>query len=839
MKRLSLEHGKYIAGNLTAVLIIIILLICCSRKPDNDLLLNKLNYFEKRGVNILVFSNWYNGLFSDSKISGVEIIHHEVRTATNGDVRLSPTPEQWDPIPRFIDRKIDKNNNTIEAFLEYPAYKFMYSIKVEAFKSGILLSVTLDAPLPASLEGKAGLNLEFLPAAYFEKAFLMDGSSGLFPLYPGGPMERDKWGVIQPKAFATGNNFILAPEDPEKCIKISSSRNFLSVFDGRNKAQNGWFVVRSVIPPGQTGKVIEWYIECSASEVWKREPVILHSQAGYYPYQKKVAVIELDTNDIPLKTASILNVTDDGNQVKIFKGKTRLWGKYLRYNYLEFDFSSVKDSGLYIIEYGKKRTLPFRVSGNVFENAWKPALDIFFPVQMDHMFVNEAYRVWHGASHLDDALQAPVNYEHFDLYAQGPTTDSPFKPGDHIPGLNIGGWYDAGDFDIRTQSQYSVVLSMVNTWEAFRPDRDETTIDQVNRFVDIHVPDNKPDLLQQIEHGTLALLAQHRAVGHAINGIIASDISQYTHLGDASTISDNLIFNPAFKNRKSDGKYSGINDDRWAFTSRSSSLNYGSAAALAASSRALRGYNDLLAEECLKTAVNVWIEEHSHKPDTFRFGNTTGGPLLEEELKAACELLMTTKEKKYETRIIELWPAVEKGFSRFASLIVPVLPLIDASFTEKTAELVRKYKDRIDGFYKQNPFGIPISRGGWAGSGGAINFTVTNYLLHKTFPDIIDREYAFRGLNYIFGTHPGSDISFVSGVGTRSKKVAYGYNRADYSFIAGGIVPGVLILEPDFPENKEDWPFLWGENEYVINVSASYIYAVLALNELAKTGLLK
>ena len=67
-------------------------------------------------------------------------------------------------------------------------------------------------------------------------------------------------------------------------------------------------------------------------------------------------------------------------------------------------------------------------------------------------------------------------------------------------------------------------------------------------------------------------------------------------------------------------------------------------------------------------------------------------------------------------------------------------------------------------------------------------------------------------------------------MGTESKKVAYGFNRADYSFIAGGIVPGVLILPPDFPENKEDWPFLWGENEYVITLGASYIFAVNAAN---------
>ena len=160
------------------------------------------------------------------------------------------------------------------------------------------------------------------------------------------------------------------------------------------------------------------------------------------------------------------------------KEKRKIWGKYLRYNYLEFDFTTVTDSGLYVIEYGKIRTLPFRIARNIYENAWQPALDVYFPVQMDHMYVNEAYRCWHGISHLDDALQAPVNHKHFDLYAQGPNTDTRFKPGEHIPGLNIGGWYDAGDFDIRTESQYAVVLSLVKSRETFGLDRDETLIDQ-------------------------------------------------------------------------------------------------------------------------------------------------------------------------------------------------------------------------------------------------------------------------------------------------------------------------------------------------------------------------
>jgi len=99
-----------------------------------------------------------------------------------------------------------------------------------------------------------------------------------------------------------------------------------------------------------------------------------------------------------------------------------------------------------------------------------------------------------------------------------------------------------------------------------------------------------------------------------------------------------------------------------------------------------------------------------------------------------------------------------------------------------------------------------------------------NYILHKAFPDIIGPEYTLRGLDYVLGTHPASDVSLVSGVGSRSKTIAYGSNRADYSFIPGGVVPGIVIVKPDFPELKEDWPFLWFENEYVIGAAALFIY---------------
>jgi hypothetical protein len=58
-------------------------------------------------------------------------------------------------------------------------------------------------------------------------------------------------------------------------------------------AQNGWFVLRSLLPRGRTGKLITWTVEPNAIPNWIREPNIGFSQIGYIPEQPKVAVIEL------------------------------------------------------------------------------------------------------------------------------------------------------------------------------------------------------------------------------------------------------------------------------------------------------------------------------------------------------------------------------------------------------------------------------------------------------------------------------------------------------------------------------------------------------------------
>jgi hypothetical protein len=864
MKNL-LSAPVYRSGIVTIALLFIVTSIL---GQQSNFQLDEQGVFKKHGVEIMIYNDSYNeGGFFDEKVNGIEMIQHGVRTVTGGAVRLSPTPEQWDLTPTVKERIINVKDNSVLITLYYQEFDFTSRIKVMSDETGCRISVILDKPLPEALEGRAGLNIEFLPATYFKKTFYMDNKGGICPLYPTGPMilkpmneKTPQWGKEHTAEvlndtyqeclpIASGKKLILAPEDPLSRVSLNSLSGELQFLDGRNLAQNGWYVIRELLPAGKTGEVVQWILNPNSIPDWVREPVISHSQAGYHPGQKKIAVIELDKNYKPQQKATLYRINDNGGLVSVLESNLKNWGRFMRYQYQQFDFSMVKDPGLYVIQYGSIKSEPFPIGAEVYENVWHPTLDVWFPVQMDHMFVNEAYRVWHGAAHLDDALQAPTDTIIHDGYSQNSQTDSPYKPLEHIPGLNVGGWFDAGDYDIRTNSHCETVLYMVGAWEDFKLTRDETYVDKERKYVDIHRPDGIPDLQQQIEHGALALLAQHKAVGHAIRGIIEPNLHQYHHLGDAVNITDNLIFNTALKPFQSDGFKSGTFDDRWAFTNSAPPLDFLSAAALAASSRALKGYNDDLSKECLDMAKSIWEKQDIDLNNiTSLFGEGTVESaeavkrwLTEEQLRATVELLVCTGDKKYSDYLKEkIWPQVKGRVSNARYLganlmisMVKAIPYMGEVFNNELKEKVIEFKKQADSLDLKNPYGILTGRGGFAeGNASVVDWALCMGLLHRAFPDIIGSEYAIRGLNYVLGCHPASSISFVSGVGTNSKTITYGNNRADFSFIAGGLVPGVYLIKPDFYENKEDWPFIWYENECVIDMCAGYIYLGALVNDL-------
>ena len=833
---------------------LIIALTAASLCQAQDLRLNEREYFERQGVNVLVFSNPFTGGFNDEKNSGIEIIHHGVRTIQGGAVRLNNTPEQWDLVPRMTSRRVDRENNTIEVALRYEDYDFDSRITVTAKGKAVEISVWLDKPVPESLAGEAGLNLEFLPSQYWLKTFTMDGRLGRLPRYatsqtvtrPNSEKPRQFKGFrtyddrgtgrfIDPLPLEKGHSISLATDDPERLISIHSDDAELLLFDGRMLAQNGWYVLRSILPKGKTGKVVTWTVEPHAIPGWIRQPNIGFSQVGYIPNQPKVAVIELDKADKPLSSAQLMRINGDGTTTQAFKGDIKSWGPFFKYNYVKFDFSQVTQPGVYYIQYGDTRTGDFLIDSHVYDKITDATTDVWVPIHMNHMYVNEGYRTWHGEPFKEGYLQAPES-DHFDLHRQGASTDTKYKPLELIPGLNIGGFFDAGDFDIETGSNISVVQNFIRTWELFKPQRDETFVSQQQRYVDLHRPDGVPDVLQFIEHGTLNLVAQAEQIGHMASTLSNSILDNYHHLGDAASITDGLHYDPSLKPYEvsADGKRSGTPDDMWAFTTRNPSLDFQAATMFAAASRALKGYNDDLAERALtqsKRLMQEATELMKNRPARNGRANRNNS---RGDLGTNLQLYAATKEQQYLDNFNgQIWNALDRNAISTMQTALDAVPYLDEAYKQRLRPYVERYAAYIDTLALQNPYGVPIGLGNWAGGGSVLSFGTTVCFAHRYFPDIIRRDVVFRTAEWLYGCHPYHNYSFVAVVGAaRPKQVFYGNNRADFSFIPGNVAPGLLFRLPDHFENFDDWPFLWGQNEGTIAGNTQYIIFGSALKDI-------
>ncbi len=838
-------------------LLLFMMLITVTFCHAQDLQLNDLEYFERQGVNVLVFSNSFNGGFNDEKNSGIEIIHHGVRTVQGGAIRLNNTPEQWDLVPKMTNRKVNREDGSIEVSLRYDDYDFDSRIVVTAKGKAVEIAVWLDKPVPEKLAGDAGFNMELLPSQYWLKTFTMDGRLGRLPRYatsqtitrPNSEKPRQFKGFktyddrgtgrfIDPLPIETGHQIIMATDAPERMIRISSDDAELRLYDGRILAQNGWYVLRSVLPKGKTGKVITWTVEPHAIPGWIREPNIGFSQIGYIPEQPKVAVIELDKKDPPKATAALMRINPDGTKEQVYTGDIQSWGPYFKYQYVKFDFSSVKQPGVYYIQYGDTKTNDFLIDEHVYDKITDATTDVWVPIHMNHMYVNEGYRTWHGEPFKEGYLQAPPS-DHFDLHSQGATTDTKYKPYELIPGLNIGGFFDAGDFDIETGSNISVVQNFIRTWELFKPQRDETFVSQKQRYVDLHRPDGTPDILQFIEHGTLNLVAQAEQIGHMASTLSNSILDNYHHLGDAASITDGLHYDPSLRPYEvsADGKRSGTPDDMWAFTTRNPSLDFQAATMFAAASRALTGYNDDLADRALKQskrlmqeATELMSQRNSNNNVQRRRNNRRG------DLATNLQLFAATKEKQYLDNFEQqIWDALDLNVANTMQTALDAIPYMDDSYKQKLRPYVEKYEAYIKGFDTQNPYGVPIGLGNWAGVNAVLNFGITVNYAHIYYPDIVSKDEVYRVSNWLYGCHPYHNYSFVAVVGAaRPKQVFYGNNRADFSFIPGNVAPGLLFRKPDHFENYDDWPFLWGQNEGTIAGNTQYIIFGSALKNIVK-----
>lgn len=815
-----------------------------------DFKLTPSGYFKNAGVDVMAFDDFY----PEGHQGGVCVIMNGHRIATNGDLRMEATPGQWQPVPKQLRRKMEGNVITTDLCypdssrhltgfnpMIYPEYNVNYQVRVEAKGKGVEVTVDLDTPVPQALVGKVGFNLEFFPGTLFGKPWIMDGQNGIYPQQPNGPVELHApnhphtghyHDDSKPLAsfehlighgyspivaddiigapYAVGKKFTSQPDDPYSKLTIESLTGDLKLYDGRMNHNNGWFVLRSEIQPGVTKGAVKWIITPNVVNDWMYKPVVQTSQIGYHPSQPKVALIEKDARDYSAKQAQVVRIEADREVVvKTIGGES--WGKFLRYNYIKVDFSDVREAGLYKIKYGESESPIFRINKDVYDRGvWQPVLEYFLPVQMCHMRVSEKYRVWHDMCHMDDAQMAPA-MNHIDGYDQKPGL-SKYNPGDEVPGVAVGGWHDAGDFDLRIESQAGESYILALAYEAFHPELDVTSIDQEKHITEIHQPDGKNDLLQQVEHGALSVVNGYLALGRLYRGIICNELRQYVLLGDAAAMTD--------------GK-KGNEDDRWIYTEDNPGRELTTAANLAATSRVLKGFNDTLSVHCLNIAKQI-------------FETTGNEKVFNQKLQAAVELYISTKDAVYKNFILSHQKeAVEKAgqigwfTARVAKEFAQSKDKKEVLFAAALRKALSAQADKIMEQSRETPYGVPYRPSIWGAGWDIQTFGFQQYFLTTAYPEIFARESVFSALNFVLGCHPGSNqASFASGIGSQSATVGYGLNRADWSYIPGGVISGTAMIRPDFPELLT-WPFLWQQTEYVLGGGSShYMFLVLAAQQL-------
>lgn len=808
-------------------------------------------YFQLHGVDVMAFDDIYPA----GHQSGVSIITHGRRAATNGDLRLEQTPGQWQPLPRQMSRRLDAENNAIVTELRYPDMEnhlrgfnpmlypdieLAYTVTVKGEGPQVRITVDLDKPIPAAYVGKVCFNLELFPGALVGKPWIMDGKQGIFPPQPNGPTlslpsNYGRTAALEPKPgmtahreklsgdaegynpiiaddiiaapYAVGRRFTVRPDDAYSRFTVESMTADLKLYDGRMNHNNGWFVLSAEVPGGAAKGAVEWLITPSVVEDWRYAPVVQTSQVGYAPMQPKTAVIEKDRREERCGMVQLRRITEAGMEI-VCQAEGRRWGEFLRYTYWTFDFTAVTEPGLYQVCCGESASSIFRIAEDVYDRGvWQPVLEYFLPVQMCHMRVSEKYRVWHGLCHHDDACMAPVNHNHFDGYVQGPSTLTKYHSGEHVPGLNAGGWHDAGDYDLRVESQAGEMYILALIYETFHVDYDATTIDQARKVTEIHQPDGKNDLLQQIEHGALSVVGGYQALGRLYRGIICNDLRQYVLLGDSAAMTDGVPGNA---------------DDRWVFTEEDPVRQLNTAASLAAVARTLKGFNDALAAQALAAAREL-------------YASTEGGEQARAaRIHAAAELLITTGEAQYRAHLLAETAFMTERIRQLGWIAARVIGHVDdAAFTTAIRQAMVHLKAHLEELSAETPYGIPYRPRIWGAGWGVQRLGYEYYFLHKAFPELFSPELIFSALNFVLGCHPGSNTaSFASGVGAVSATTAYGANRADHSYIPGGVISGTALIRPDLPELLE-WPFLWQQTEYVMGGGSShYMFLVLAVQEL-------
>jgi hypothetical protein len=477
----------------------------------------------------------------------------------------------------------------------------------------------------------------------------------------------------------------------------------------------------------------------------------------------------------------------------------------------------------------------------VFEDKlWEPALDYALPFQMCHAEVNLGQGIpGHLRCHMDDAIRVPAGFPGVDGFVSYECEGTPYKAGDHVPCAK-GGWHDAGDCDLNIYAQGFSVYVLALAREEFGIERDAGTLDSRAQTFTAGRPDGVPDVLEQVEWGTEWLLSMLQPDGRSYVGCSVQP-QKYGRGGRWDEETDNTI---------------GTGDERQLYVDYHSELQLMQATALSAASRVLSRARPELAQQCLAAARKAFEYFRTHKEvyrrTVYFYPSTKGrdGAVA----VALAELYMTTGAPAYLQQLEAMadvigkldlgYPSKENSTASSFWYAPPVLARLSARLAEgnlkaaclSTCRRAADFQaDRLGG----RPWAGHYTDFGKCGNNGVMLCRAFDaYWLSKAVPDRLSMSKVVQPMLWLYGLHPLSHVTFVSGIGYPGPEhihsgQLFAVCKPEGGTVPGSVVPGMTAMHPYVPDNVlyyfDDGNV--ANTEGTVDETVLYIFAVNAMKK--------
>ncbi|MBD3288941.1 hypothetical protein GF337_09075, partial [candidate division KSB1 bacterium] len=214
----------------------------------SQMAVTETEYLHSPQVSVLVYHNSY----PVGKQGGIEIILHDKRIATNGDLHLQLKQSDREseimaqPIPPIEnpERIVDRGSNRIKVLYSHEEIDLRYHLVIQPLEnSDFEIIVNFEEPFDTSSIDELSFQMEFYPEYYKGKSYITNRISGVFPhILTSDVKEKNGSSVLS--ALASGRKMIFAEESPEFNISIESRGNPMELIDRRQVALREWFAIK-------------------------------------------------------------------------------------------------------------------------------------------------------------------------------------------------------------------------------------------------------------------------------------------------------------------------------------------------------------------------------------------------------------------------------------------------------------------------------------------------------------------------------------------------------------------------------------------------------------------